>query len=313
MNVEPSRSELSGKTIAVTGATGFIGRYLIRALAARGARARAVVRRPETARAVFGPEVDVRRADLSDRSALARAFEGADAVMANAALISVASTDRARLVAANVEGVDNTYRAMADAGVRRAVHTSTAVAYVPKRGHSYREDDPLYPPGTRGHPLNHYGVSKAAGEHCARTLCERFGIDLSVGRPHTVFGNHDRGTFTRWFLRFLRPPVSLFPSHLFLPAIYAGDLAEAMCRMLERPAASGRAYHVCSDPDELSYWRLMRAYRQAGGRIPTVVVPVPVPIRRRYSTERMRADLDFAPRAPVDSFRHMLESSASAH
>ncbi|MEO1339287.1 MAG: hypothetical protein AAFV29_26845, partial [Myxococcota bacterium] len=80
----------------------------------------------------------------------------------------------------------------------------------------------------------------------------------------------------------------------------------------ERPAASGRAYHVCSDPDELSYWRLMRAYRQAGGRTPTVVLPIPVPIRRRYSTDRMRADLDFMPSSPVESFRRMLESDASA-
>ena len=299
--------DLSSAEVAVTGATGFIGRYLVEALLGRGARVRAVVRRPDAARTLFGERVDIRTADLADQDALGRAFDGADAIVANAALISVATRDRQALVRANVEGVERTYRAAAAAGVRRAVHTSTAVAYVPKRGHRYHEDDPLYPPGTRSHPLNHYGVTKAAGERRARELCDEHGIAVSFSRPHTVFGNQDRGTFTRWFLRFMASPVTVFPTHLYLPAIYAGDLAEAMCRMLERDAARGRAYNVCSAPDEVSYWRLMRAYRDAGGPTPKVVVPVPVPLRRRYSTERMRADLDFAPASPVEAFRTMLD------
>ena len=297
---------LSNSTVAVTGATGFIGRYLVQTLLDRGAKVRAVVRRPDAARSLFGPDVEVREAPLSDRRALTSAFEGADAVVANAALIAVATRNPSALVDANVTGVEHTYEAMAEAGVRRAVHTSSAVVYRPKRGHHYSEDDPLYPQGARGHTFNHYGVSKAAGEHRAWDLCAKHGIDLSVCRPHTVFGNHDRGTFTRWFLRFLSFPVTVFPSHLYLPAVYAGDLAEAMVRMLERDAARGRAYHVCSDPDAVSYWSLMQAYRAAGGRTPKLVLPIPVPVRRRYSTERMRADLNFVPRSPVEAFRDML-------
>ena len=122
--------------------------------------------------------------------------------MANAALVSVATLDADALIEANVLGVERTYRAMASAGVGRAVHTSSATAYAPKRGHFYAEDDPLHPPGARSHWLNHYGVSKAAGEHRLREICAEAGIAWSVCRPHTVYGNHDRGTFTRWFLRF---------------------------------------------------------------------------------------------------------------
>lgn len=298
--------------VAVTGATGFIGRYLVEGLLTRGARVRAVVRRPEAARALFGTRAEIRRADLADEGSLTRAFEGAQAVVSNAALISVAARDRAALVEANVSGVERTYRAIATAGVRRAVHMSTAVAYVPKRSHVYEEDDPLYPPGTRSHPFNHYGVTKAAGEHRAREVCAERGIDLSVCRPHTVFGTRDRGTFTKWFLWFMRGPVSVFPAYLFFPSVYAADLAEATCRMLERDAAKGRAYHVCSDADEVSYWQLMEAYRAAGGTTPKVVLPVPVPLRRRYSTDRMRSDLGFSPRPPVDAFRAMLAEAGGS-
>lgn len=301
---------LNGARIAVTGATGFIGHYLVEALLARGAQVRAVVRRPEAARKLFGTRVEVAQADLGDESALTEAFTSVDALVSNAALVAVATRDSAALVQANVRGATHTYRAAANAGIRRAVHTSTAVAYVPKPGHFYHEDDPVYPRGTLSHPFNHYGVSKAAGEHEARRVCREEGIDLTISRPHTVFGNRDRGTFTRWFLRFMASPISVFPCCLFLPSIYAGDLAEAMCRMLERSGARNRAYHVCSEPDELSYWRLMQAYRDAGGRTPKVVLPVPVPISRRFSTDRAKADLGFAPMAPVDAFRTMLASAA---
>ena len=304
--------DLRGARVAVTGATGFIGRHLVAVLLDRGADVTAVVRRPDAAREAFGPRVRVVEADLADEAALRAAFTGVDAVMANAALVSVATRDRRALVQTNVKGVERTYRAMADAQVTRAVHTSTAVAYQPKAGHRYHEDDPLYPADAHSHPLNHYGVTKAAGERKAVEVCAANGIDLSICRPHTVFGHHDRGTFTRWFLRILSPPVTVFPSHLFLPAIYAGDLAEAMCRMLERDVARGRAYNVCSDPDAVSYWDLMRAYRKAGGRTPKVVLPVPVPIARRYSTERMQSELGLSPRPPVEAFRAMLADMAAA-
>ena len=303
---------LSGARVAVTGATGFIGRHLVEVLVARGAEVVAVVRRPEAARSAFGDRVHVAEADLADEPALRAAFEGADAVIANAALVSVAARDRRALVEANVAGVQRTYRAIADAKVTRAVHVSTAVAYRPKAGHRYHEDDPLYPADAPSHPFNHYGVTKAAGERKAVEVSEANGIALSICRPHTVFGHHDRGTFTRWFLRVLSPPVTVFPSYLFLPAIYAGDLAEAMCRMLERDGAAGRAYNVCSAPDALSYWDLMRAYREAGGRTPKVVLPFPVPIARRYSVERMASELGFSPRPPVEAFRAMLADMAVA-
>ncbi len=297
---------LDRATVAVTGATGFIGRYLVEALVARGATVRAVVRRPDKAKALFSSSVEIWAADLADQPAMTRAFEGVDAVMANAALVDVAARDAGPMIEANVKGVERTYRAMADAGVRRAVHTSSVTAYLPKRDHFYHEDDPVHPPGADSRWLNHYGVTKAAGEHRAREICHQTGIAWSACRPHTVYGNHDRGTFTRWFLRVLSLPVTVFPAYLHLPSIYAGDLAEAMCRMLERDTAADRVYNTCTDPDQVTYWQLMDAYRRAGGAAPRMVVPLPLPLRRRYSTQRMRSDLDFVPRSPVDAFREML-------
>ncbi len=78
------------KTVAVTGATGFIGRYLVQALVERGTRVVGVVRSPDKVPALRDhPRVEMRKADLADRAALTAAFDGVDAVISNAGLISI--------------------------------------------------------------------------------------------------------------------------------------------------------------------------------------------------------------------------------
>ena len=233
--------DLSGATVAVTGATGFIGRYLVDGLKARGAHVIAAVRRPERA-ADLG--VDVRRADLAEPNALERAFDGVDAVVSNAALLSLGNRSRAELVKTNVLGTENVLRAAVASGARHVVQMSSAVVYRPKRGHFYVEDDALRREGDDRTPLGSYAVSKACAERAAWRLSGELGLKLSTLRPHTVFGAFDRQSFTRWLSRFMRPPVSVFPTHLYLPPVYAGDLADAVARILEHGNAPGQAYNV---------------------------------------------------------------------
>jgi nucleoside-diphosphate-sugar epimerase len=298
--------DLSGRAVAVTGATGFIGRYLACALAERGAQAIGVVRSPERGENLRQRGIALRRADLADRRALAAAFEGVDAVVCNAALVSIGTSRPAEVIAANVAGTRRSFEAMAAAGVRRAVLISSAVAYRPKRDHRYSEDDPLRGDDGPIHRLNVYAVSKARAEREAWVLAERHGIALSSVRPHTVFGAYDRQSFTRWLKLFMGPPVSVFPAGLYFPPVYAGDLAEAVCRILERDETAGRAYNLAARAGEASYWDLMCAYRNAGGPCPRWVLPLPVPLRRSYATERAERELSFAPRPLVDAFRDML-------
>lgn len=297
--------QLQGSDIAVTGASGFIGSYLVRALLERGARVRAVVRNPSKMK-LGHKNIGVMRADLADVDSLSRAFEGCEAVVANAGLVSIGGASRDALMEANVRGTRNVFEAMQRAGVKRAVMTSSATVYARRRGGPYRESDPLWDRNTWVPRPLYYALSKAVAEQEAWRLADRNGIDLSTARPSGVYGADDYSGFTFWFQRIVSPSLAtVFPTHLYIPTVYAGDLAEAMVRMLERPSTCGRAYNVVGDAD-VSYWDLLQAYRAAGGKVPRVVIPVPCPLRYAYCIERARNDLEFRNRDPIDGFKDML-------
>jgi len=115
--------DLKQSKVAVTGATGFIGRYIVRALLERGAHVVAVVRNPEKVPRMAELGVELRTADLGDPEALVRGFSGCDAVISNAAVVSLARESRETMIAHNLEGTRNVIEAIAIAGVGRAIQT----------------------------------------------------------------------------------------------------------------------------------------------------------------------------------------------
>ena len=298
-------SALAGRRIAVTGATGFIGRALLRAVSERGARPVAVVRSPEKLGAV---DLEARRADLADVDALTAAFDGCDAIVANAGLVSIGRQSREALTRANVEGTRNVLEAARRAGVRRIVMTSSATVYARRAGRVYEEDDALWAEDARVARPRFLAGGKAAPARGGGGGGERHGLELSVARPSGVYGEHDHSGLTPWLDRLARVPlVTVFPAYMRVPMTYVGDLADAMLRMLERPIAAGRAYNVVGDPD-VSFWQLFAAYREARGISRQLVVPIPVPIRYAYSLERARRELDYVNRSALAVFTAMLSA-----
>jgi nucleoside-diphosphate-sugar epimerase len=292
----------------VTGASGFLGRYIADALLARGARVVGVVRRPERGAALHERGVELRRADLLDRRSLAHSFEGVDAVVANAALLSLLPVGWRETLRTNVTGSENAIRAMAEAGVRRAVQISSVGVY---RGHHppVDEEHPRYDARTRATPWNAYYLSKALAEERAWRLCEELGIALTALRPGGIYGTGDRH-FTRVHrLLVERPPVTLYPCLLRVGLVYAGDVADAVAGALARDRSAGRAYNlVGEDP---GVWEFARAWRRAGGRSARLRVPVPVPVVRRFATERARRELAWSPRSYEEGVRDLLAREAA--
>jgi nucleoside-diphosphate-sugar epimerase len=292
--------ELGGKRIAVTGATGFLGRYIVDVLLRRGAHVIGVVRNPGKVPELALRGVELRQADLAERDRLAAGFTGADAVVSNAALFALNNQRWAEHERCNIEGTRNVMGACRDAGVRRVVHVSSVAVYGLFARGLLDEDAPQLRADTRRLPWNVYPVSKAVSEQEAWGLAAEYGLDLTTVRPCTIYGAFDPN-FMPVFKRVVSLPVSIRPLGLRMSYVYAGDVAEGIALALEREASIGRAYNLTGDGE--SWQDLTNAWQAAGGTTPRLAIPVPLPLAPQFDSSRAKRELGWRPRSLVDGLR----------
>jgi nucleoside-diphosphate-sugar epimerase len=238
-------------SVALTGATGFIGRHLVDSLLTSGLEVRALCRRPETAALPAG--VTVVEGSLENNTSLARLVEGADAVVHCAGLIkAVAGKDLHRV---NAAGTSQLVQACAGRPTPpRLIFLSSLAARQPE--------------------LSGYAASKRRAEE----ELERQGKDIhwTALRPPAVYGPGDRETFQ--LFRFLRhgflPTPALESARISL--IYVGDLCSAIGALLSASIEGGALYEIRDACEEGYSWR---AVAEAGSRhIGRKVTCVPVPL-----------------------------------
>ncbi|MBK8288410.1 MAG: NAD(P)H-binding protein [Cellvibrionales bacterium] len=137
---------------------------LVRGLHASGANVVAVVRNPDKVPELKRHGIELRIADLADRTALSRAFAGCDAVIANAGQVSL-SPDYDELIMQNLDGTRNTLHACADAHVQRVVTISSASVYQKIRSDiAIDETAPLRTANDKRNRFSIYPISKALAE-----------------------------------------------------------------------------------------------------------------------------------------------------
>jgi CDP-glucose 4,6-dehydratase len=180
------------RSVFVTGASGLLGSWLVRALIARGDRVTILQRdrAPRSALALDGmlDAVDVVHGDLNEPILVARALGEyeVDSVFHLAAQTIVGTANRSPLATfeSNIRGTWILLEACRLHGAERVVVAASDKAYGASATLPYREDQPL-------DPRYPYDVSKAATDMIARSYWHTFGLPVAVTRFANLYGGGD--------------------------------------------------------------------------------------------------------------------------
>lgn len=189
-----------GKTVAVTGATGFVGRVTLDRLVEAGWKVRALTRRDQPKK----NGVTWVSGALDNIQSLHNLCEGADAVLHIAGVVN--APDEAGFEAGNVRGTASIITAAKDRGIKRFVHVSSLAAKHPQ--------------------LSFYGASKYRAEKLVGTSM----LDWTIIRPPGVYGPGDTEMFDMF--RLAQKGWALLPPRGNVSIIHVDDLARLLVALL---------------------------------------------------------------------------------
>ena len=246
---------LNGKLVTVFGGSGFVGRHVIRALARKGYRIRAAVRRPDLAthlQPLGAPgQIMPVQTNLRYRWSVDRAVDGADAVV-NAVGI-LAPTGKQTFEAVQSFGPRAIAEAARGAGLSGITHISAI--------------------GADADSLSAYAQSKAAGEAAVfETL-----PDSVVLRPSIIFGPED-GFFNKFAaMSAMTPALPLIGGgHTLFQPVYVHDVAEAVAQSVDGQLTAGSVYEL-GGPEVLSFKECLEVMLAIINR-QRLLVPLPFPV-----------------------------------
>lgn len=245
---------MTGKIVTVFGGSGFLGRYVVRALCKRGWRVRVAMRRPHLGvdLKVSGDvgQVQLVQANVRNRPSIARALENADAVVNLVAILYERGAQS--FEGTQTQGGRNVAELAAEAGIARFVQVSAIGADLKSR--------------------SAYQRSKAEAERAVLAAIPT----ATVVRPSILFGPED-GFFTR-FANMARssPILPVIGGGTRFQPVYAADVAEGIAAALERPEAQGRTYEF-GGPSVYTMKELLQFLVKQIDR-PRLLLPLPIPV-----------------------------------
>jgi len=181
---------VSKPLLLLTGATGFLGSYLLQELIEQNYRVRAIRRTPKPLPwipATILEKVEWVDGDVLDVVSLQEALHGVDTVIHSAAVVSFQPAERKRMYQVNVDGTANVVNMALEAGTRRIIHISSVAALGRTETASWVNEESKW----EDNPIQtHYARSKFKAElHVWRGIAE--GLEGLILNPSTILGYGD--------------------------------------------------------------------------------------------------------------------------
>jgi nucleoside-diphosphate-sugar epimerase len=257
---------LSGPTVLVTGATGFLGSALAIRLSQEGAQVRALARRPVKSATLHNlPDIEIVSGDITDLKQMHEIVDGCKYVFHAAAAMSGTMRHQYRI---NVEGTHNVMVAAASARVKRIIHVSSVAVYGYGHVGDITEDSPLQ---ARKVP---YNITKMQAEASVRDICTRHQIEYSIIRPGMIYGPRSN-MWTKTMFKVARLKPTIFPGSGkgSVHPIFVDDVVDLMMALALHPKAVGEAFNCSADPAPT--WReFLSGYSRLAGHDEWLSLPV---------------------------------------
>ena len=251
-----------GKTVFVTGGTGFIGSHLVEQLVLHeGAHVRALVHNWGKAAYISRFDVEFVQADILDEAAMEKAMAGCDYVF-HLAIVGGAET--------SVKATESILAAAKKCGVKHVVQTSSVVVHGETVPEDLNADSPLI---SYNEP---YAKSKYESEKRFWELLDEYGLQGSIVRPTYVWG-----PYSMWYTIY---PVMQMRKGEFVwadngngvcNAVYVGNVVDMCLLCCTNPKADHQAF-IATDDERLTWKEFYSHYMDVLGMTPEQFASVPL-------------------------------------
>lgn len=249
----------------VTGASGFTGSHLVKALCDRGDTVTALIRKTSKSDRLSGYPVELVYGDISDRAALRQGMAGADVVFHTAAYVELGLVDAAKMAQVNVEGTRAVLETAKELGIPKMVYCSTIGVFGDTQGEVINE--------TFQRTQRDFSSAYDRTKYDAQMLVDQFaaaGLNVSSLMPSGILGPDDPH-FGPVMQTFLKGRLKLWAGgERITGVVHVDDLVQAMLLAAERGQPGG--WYIISAGD-LSTREMFAAVGKDAGVQPPAEAP----------------------------------------
>jgi len=250
--------------VLVTGASGFLGSYLVEELVRGGYSVRGMIRDFKKASRLRDSGVEVVYGDLTRHDTLSQVVKGVDVIIHLAAYYTFTGSKKLyRLV--NVEGTRALAQVALKSGVKRFIYCSSTEAIGPVKN----------PPGDEETPPNpqfEYGVSKLLAEQVVRSLSDS-GLEYTIVRPSGIYGPGNVDDVSYWFIMTVArggilSKFMIGEGEYLTQFAHVRDVVQGFRLVLEKPEVSVGQTYIISSEKPYTYKEVYEIISQILGKEP---------------------------------------------